>query len=238
VLRLAGRVANDDGRAVELEGADHTLVEVVDMGTGLIRFTIGGFKLSMGKGFGTANQFIMWFGPTMAESAMSEASATFYLKTNGAAYFGGGLSSGVFKNAATATTHTHTDTAATGTFGSNWHPRTYVASVDYNYTGQVNATGQFTGTQSYTLYIEKYDGATWNILASIVCGGSHDVGLIPNSEPASFNIAGSITFTDNSGGLTVPNLRARVGSFVSPNFSGTFYSVTETQTLSIQSTEG
>jgi hypothetical protein len=215
-----------------------TLDAVVDMGTGLIRFTIGGFRLVMGKGFGTTNQFIMWFGPAMAEGAMTEGAATFYLKTNGAAYFGGGLSSGAFKNSAVSTTVNHADIAQTGTFGSNGGARTYVAAVDYRWDGVVNVGGSFSGTQSYQLWIEKWNGSIWQNMGNITVGGNHDSFPVGNGEHAIFTIAGSLTVTDNSGGLSVPDLRARVSNFVSPNFSGSLYSVNQSQRLSIQSTEG
>jgi len=80
-----------------------TLDAVIDVGTGLLRFTIAGNTLSIGKGFGTTNQFIMWFGPSMAEAAMTEDAAVFYLRVDGSAYFGGTLSAGTITNSGTTT---------------------------------------------------------------------------------------------------------------------------------------
>lgn len=215
-----------------------TLDAVIDMGTGLIRFTIGGFRLTLGKGFGTTSQFIMWFGPTMAEAAMSEASATFYIKTDGSAYFGGTLSAGLLKNGAVATTHTHTDSSETGAFGSNGNPRIYVAAVNYTLDLLVSASGSWSGTPSYVLYIEKLISGVWTTLTSGTISGSADAGTFFSGEHTFEHIAGSITFTDSSGGLTVDNLRARVDTFAGATFSGSATSITETQRLSILSTEG
>jgi len=48
-------------------------------------------KRQLGTGFGTSNQFIDWFGPTAGP--INEATGTFYIKTNGEAYFGGDIRS-------------------------------------------------------------------------------------------------------------------------------------------------
>lgn len=217
-----------------------TLDATIDVGTGILRFTIGGFRLSIGRGFGTTSQFIMWFGPSMAESAMTEGTGVFFIKTNGDAYFGGTLSAGLLKNGAVSTSISHTAAIETGTFGSNGNPRNYIASIDYHWEGIAGTSGSFTTTPSYVLYIEKWNGSAWVTLTSGTVNGT----VNPDSEIAGeltfFDIEGSITFTDSSGGLTVQNLRARVDTYTFPTWSGGggFSSVVETQRLAILSTEG
>lgn len=159
-----------------------TLNAIIDMGTGLIRFTIGGNKLTMGKGFGTSNQFIMWFGPDQDESLMSEGAAIFYLKTNGDAYFGGTLSAGTIYNAGSSTLASDTGFVL-GPFSSSGHLITY--NVDIDLSGQLAASttwdevnGDTSGrppdpyagshhtiTATYT-FDKSTDGVSWTNIAT------------------------------------------------------------------------
>lgn len=103
--------------------AGGTLGVDIDVGAGMLTFAIGGNKLMLGRGFGTSSQFFMWFGPdSFTKATATEASAVMYLKTNGDAYFGGSLSSGVLRNEATSTTTTDPVSVIVGPFASNGDP--------------------------------------------------------------------------------------------------------------------
>jgi hypothetical protein len=191
-----------------------TLDAVIDMGTGLIRFTIAGNVLVLGKGFGTTNQFVMWFGPTMAENLMDESTAVFYLKTNGDAYFGGSLIAGTLVNGSTNSSLSDPNTVETGSFGSTGASRvvtaTYSYSIGQRYTGGSPA---FSGTDTVDLYIDKFESGSWVQKAHVFFaeadytnhppGGGGDPGLF------SHDFGGSVQWTDNTGELTVGNIRAR-----------------------------
>ncbi len=94
----------------------------------------GTYMKVIGKGFGTANQFIEWFGPKMAFNLCSESNAITYIKTNGDAYFGGALTSGVLKNGATSSSIAPNASADTGTFGSNGGAIVVTVSWTYEQT--------------------------------------------------------------------------------------------------------
>src|SRR3546814_13233791 len=64
------------------------------MNTGRIISDTGTHMTVQGKGFGTSNQFVKWYGPKMALNLCSEANAISYEKTNGVASFAGELNVG------------------------------------------------------------------------------------------------------------------------------------------------
>lgn len=217
-----------------------TLNAVIDIGTGMFRFNIGGSVLMLGRGFGSTGQFFLWFGPnSYTESTATEAAGTVWLKTNGDAYFGGSLSAGIFKNAAQSTSTTGAGlTIETGTFGSNGNPRQYVASIDSHLDILVNASGSWSGSPSAQIAIDRYSAGVWTQLAITTISGYYDSpGPFFSGEHAWAHIVGSVTFTDTSGGLSVENLRARIVSRGYGTFTGSATSQTITQRLGIISTE-
>lgn len=218
-----------------------TLDATIDVGTGMFKFSIGSNALYIGRGFGTTSQFFLWFGPNSYSPATAvEAAAIVYLKTNGDAYFGGSLNAGAFKNAARTTSTTGTGlTVETGTFGSNGNPRLYVASISSQLSLLVDTAGSFSGSPSAQIAIDKYSGGVWTQLATVTLAGTYPLGPGPfvNGDNALAEVSGSVTFTDNSGGLSVENLRARIISRGYGTFSGSAVSQTITQQLTIVSTE-
>jgi hypothetical protein len=221
-----------------------TLNAEIDMGTGLIRFTIGGNQLTIGKGFGTSSQFIMWFGPSMAENLMTEATAVFYLKTNGDAYFGGALLAGTLVNGATSSSISTTASSETGNFGSNGNSREYTVGYTYHESGTWNSgTLTITGTPSVTVVLEKWNGASWTQLGSShTYNGSSSAIQPQGGDPGSYQAdnSGGFSFTDNTGGLGPHNVRARITSRTDVGLSGVSLNapgVIRTQRLSIQSVE-
>ena len=218
--------------------AGGTLGVDIDVGAGMLNFSIGGNKLMIGRGFGTSNQFFLWFGPdSYTKATATEAAAIVYFKTNGDAYFGGSLSAGVLKNGATSTTLSQTATVETGTFSSNGDPRVYTASIYYTETATVLSSGSFANNPQVTLNIEKWNGSSWVLLASQTVVGTKTPGTLAFGENATYTISGSFQFTDTSGGLSVLNLRTRLSGWNDGNFSGSVGSGTQEQRTTILSTE-
>lgn len=93
-----------------------------NVGTGRIIWDNGTHMKVAGVGFGSAGQFIEWFGPKMDIAFCSEANAISYLKTNGDAYFGGSLSAGILKNSAQSTDTGASSSVTVGPFGTNGNP--------------------------------------------------------------------------------------------------------------------
>jgi len=139
-----------------------TVNAIIEMGTGLIRFAIGGNRLVLGKGFGTVGQFIMWFGPDMVEANMSENNAVFYLKRDGSAYFGGSLSAGVLKNAVQTSSIATSAYVETGNFNSNGNTITVTISFSASSTQRVNYPSTTQGRNEYDAAIAAFGGTVDN----------------------------------------------------------------------------
>ncbi len=175
-----------------------------DLDNARIVFNNGSVMKVQGVGFGSANQFIEWFGPVQSSfTSCTEANATYYLKTNGSAYFGGSLSAGVLKNSVQTTSQAYDASVTTGTFGSNGKSR--VVTVGYQASSSTNITGQC--PTPYTPYatIRLYRGTTagGTLLAEQTFNGSHSCSPGTGQfEPGSMvdGIGGSLTYTDNTGG--------------------------------------
>ncbi len=175
-----------------------------DLDNARIVFNNGSVMKVQGVGFGSANQFIEWFGPVQSSFAnCTEGNATYYLKTNGSAYFGGSLSAGVLKNSVQTTSTAQDANVTTGTFGSNGKSR--VVTVGYTATANARITGGCPAAYTPYATIRLYRGtnAQGTLLAEQQINGSH--GCNPGAgqyEPGNMNddIGGSITYTDNSGG--------------------------------------
>jgi hypothetical protein len=67
-----------------------TLGADMSLGAGRVIMDNGSYKRVMGVGFGTASAFADWYGPSAtAIGSITETGASFYIKTNGTAYFNG-----------------------------------------------------------------------------------------------------------------------------------------------------
>jgi hypothetical protein len=76
----------------------------IEVGAGIFSFSVGTSALYLGNGFGTSDQFFLWYGPNSVDLVdADETNAVVYLKTNGDAYFGGTLNSGTITNAGQTT---------------------------------------------------------------------------------------------------------------------------------------
>jgi len=65
----------------------------IDLNNARITFNNGTYMKVTGIGFGTAGQFLEWYGPTMSIGLCSESNAKYFLKTNGELFFGGATAS-------------------------------------------------------------------------------------------------------------------------------------------------
>ncbi len=106
---------------------------------GQIMFNNSSTMLVLGNpAFGSANQFVMWFGPSMAVSSCTQANAEFYLMTNGSSYFAGSLSAGTLTSKGATSDTSATANCETGAFGSNGG--TITVTLSYTYSGQTSAS--------------------------------------------------------------------------------------------------
>ena len=214
------------------------------VGTGRIIWDNGSHMKVAGVGFGSNNQFIEWFGPKVPIAQCTEANAITYLKTNGDAYFGGSLSAGILRNAATVTGIGPAEQIVLGPFGSNGGARTVVLS--YNYSNNIGITdaASWTGAPSASVVLERANGSGgWTQISVLnVTGSVSGQDGFGEFEPGFIQIgmAGSTTFVDNSGGLNV-TYRGRIVSRTLPTINSTISSssfFTPNQGVTVVSTEG
>lgn len=207
-----------------------------NVGTGRIIWDNGSHMKVAGVGFGSANQFIEWFGPKIDISLCTEANAIQYLKTNGDAFFGGSLSAGVLKNAARSTQVSATASVSTGSFGSNGGQRVVV--VSYSSFRQSSITGSCNGSGFPSVTIELLRNGV--VVQTFTATGS--VSCTPGFgefEPGEWeeNLNSSFTFTDNSGGITAEYTARLTSRPLATPPSSTTGPMTHTQSLGIVSTE-
>lgn len=108
-----------------------------DLNNAQIIFNNGVFMKVTGIGFGSNNQFLEWFGPSQNNLAnCTESNGVQWLRTDGAAYFGGTLSAGIISNAVQTTT-VSSDNVVMGSFVSNGRPAVVISTAS---TGLVIAT--------------------------------------------------------------------------------------------------
>jgi len=215
----------------------------VDVTNGRTIVQTGSFMKVSGAPFGSSNQFIEWYGPYFASlSSCTEANATYYLKTNGSAYFGGTLSAGVLKNAAQSTSVASDASITVGDFSSNGGVKTITLSYEYARGYQCNTnTGAITGSSNIAVLIEKSinGGSTWTTLATLTVPDTERTVEVepPDFDRVQYRASASTTLTDNTGAGNM-RLRARLTSRTLPTLSGTgIFNFVETQNISVISIE-
>jgi hypothetical protein len=194
----------------------------VDVTNGRTITTTGSYMKVTGAPFGSSSQFIEWYGPYFASlSSCTEANATYYLKTNGSAYFGGTLSAGTLTNRGETSDLSATAQITVGPFGTNGDPK--VVTVSYAYSGnwtqmQGSSTGTDSGSISATvkLYRKIGSGAETEVATLNVTGSwSYET----DSEPYpgnlyariwTQNMSGSASYTDNDASLSDRTYRAAI----------------------------
>jgi hypothetical protein len=197
-----------------------------DLGTitaGTIIFNNGSYMKVQGTGFGTTNQFIEWYGPSLGSiTSCSESNAISYLKVNGQAYFGGGLSSGVLKNSGTGTTVSNTAEVIVGPFSSNGNTININASASYRRT-QSSSTGgvTITGAGSGNITIERSsNGTSWTSLSTIGVNENERINGAAANENSIWGMNGATTTTWTPGTGTTYYVKVRWSSFTLPTITG------------------
>ncbi|SOB86774.1 Putative phage tail protein [Sphingomonas guangdongensis] len=212
----------------------------IDLAAGRITFNNGSVMKVSGIGFGSANQFIEWFGPSQSNlSACTEANASFYLKIDGSSYFGGSLRAGVIRNAATTTATANNASTSTGNVGSNGGTRTVVISYTWSegysfYQAQEGGSGTISAQ-----VVLRRNGA--NVATLNVSGSWNRSPGYGSSEPGSYseNMGGSLTFTDNTGGAAVEYSAHLISRSNGPGGAGASpQPASQSQALGIIQTEG
>lgn len=144
-----------------------TLDATIQVGNGLFLFTVAGNTLCIGNGFGTTDQFFLWFGPTVAVGSMAEGAATVYLKTNGDAYFGGSLSAGVIHNT-TRSTLTALTEIILGSFTSAGSSIQILSTANLGGWLAQSATWEETETDTSDRLADPYGGTHTTIRSTYV----------------------------------------------------------------------
>jgi hypothetical protein len=238
VDKLAGGVLNTGSTPIT-QNSD------INLGTGHIVFDNGSAMRVQGVGFGSSNQFIDWFGPHQAAfSDCTEANATFYLKTDGSAYFGGSLSAGTLRSSAQTTNTASNASISVGPFSSNGGNITALISYSYNHTytctqGTSTGNGTSTTTTSLALQNSTDSGGTFSTLATlpitITCSVTQPG---DGKDHVSIHGGGSTTVTWNPGALTTLELQGSLTAFASPVGGGSgIANNVITQNITVSSTE-
>lgn len=222
------------------------------MGTGHVVFDNGVVIKVLGVGFGSSNQFISWFGPKVAFAAMTEANAISYEKTNGYAYYRGGLDTGTLRYGPALNTGVGLTDTLLGPFGTNGNSKT--VSVSYTRTESFGrqSSGGFSGTPTLTVNLyRRYNGGAWSsVIASVTTVSAsidRDDGLYgtasffaTSGEPfyATITYSGAITFVDTTAGIGLFEYKASIISHSGYSLSGSPYGGGgSSQTVSLYSVE-
>ncbi|MBM7407049.1 MULTISPECIES: hypothetical protein [Sphingomonas] len=231
-VRVNGKLSANDIDAGSLRSVNG--VTTFDLTSGRVTFNNGSVMKVSGTGFGSNNQFIEWFGPVQSSLAnCTEANATFYLKTDGSAYFGGSLSAGVRKNAV----QTSGSRVSTGQIESGGRPRKVVVSYSYTRQAQQNSV-QTAGTGSSSAVVRLLRGTT-EIGRFTATGSWRRSSYGGQANPATYeeSLGGSLTVTDSSGGTQVEYVAELVSTSFGPGPSGSPTQDGIGQNLSIVETE-
>lgn len=184
----------------------------VDMTTGTMVFNNGITMSVKGTGFGSSNQFMEWTGPSQSSLAnCTEANAISFLKTNGQAYYAGGIIAGTLKSSMSNTSQAASASTSTGAITSNGN----TVSVNGSYALRSAATVTFpastTGVNDYNAALTAFGSAT-----SYDGGFSHE-GVKTNNPSGSFSMTikrdgGTlVTHSAINGSITLYGLRPTPG---------------------------
>ncbi len=231
--KISGVVSENNGELATFRvAADYSSFEDPDTGKVFLEMTEGELRINdavirivgpggtmmkvTGVGFGSTGQFIEWFGPKQTSlSTCTEANAVYYLKGNGSAYFGGSLTGGVRKNAVQTTAIATTAAVTTGVIGSGGGAR--VVTLGYNYQSFAQITGACPATPTLNATIQLYrgtDSSGVHLTTLYVVDGAWN--CTPGAgefEPGGWSVSmgGSLTYTDNSGGLSASYYAVLIG---------------------------
>jgi predicted phage tail protein len=215
-----------------------------DVTNGRTIVQIGSLMKVTGAPFGSSSQFIEWFGPYQSNLAnCTESNATAYLKTNGAAYFGGSLSAGTLTNRGETSDLSTSAQIIVGPFGTNGDPK--LVTVSYSYSGtwtefQNQSSGSSSGTISATVRLYRKIGAgSETEVATLNVSGNWSYYTDGEQQPGGIYyryweqaMSGSVTYTDSDSSMGDRTYRATVTAR-----STAFGTGSNSQRVSIVSTE-
>ena len=247
VNAMIANAAIDSAKILELSVSKisgGTLGADIAIGAGKITYDNGVFMRVQGLGFGTAGQFIDWFGPRPAGGNIalcSEANARNYMKTNGDSYWGGALNAGILKNAAQTTSTAPAAFVEVGPFLTNGGNKTVVFSYSYaNTITYKQGQASISGPTNAQLLLQKSlnGGASWSTMTTLNVTGATQFFLqaFPLDSTAEVEMSGAVTVTDTQGATNNLMYRGLILTRNTPTLSGT-YVTNETQNVSVVSTE-
>jgi hypothetical protein len=219
----------------------------IDLANVRIVFDNGSVMKVTGAGFGTSNQFLEWFGPrtTGGDPALcTEATAIYYLKTNGSAYFGGTLSAGTLFTAKTTTDTSATASITIGPYGTNGNSKAITVSYTMIRNGVDNGNTSAARNVVPSVTIQLYQtigaGAETLVSTQTFTGSINDD--TPDPGPPSlttfdYSNSGSFTFTDSTAGTASRTYRATISARSGSYSNGNRTAGTFTQNLTVQSVE-
>jgi hypothetical protein len=187
----------------------------VDVSNGRTIVQTGAFMKVSGSPFGSSNQFIEWYGPFFANlTSCTEANSTYYLKTDGSAYFGGSLSAGILKNAVQTTSLANNASVETGNYGSNGGTIQIILSYyAYSETGQIFYDATNEGLNDWEAAVTAWGapvGPTVNASKSVGTNGTTTIALDRSVNNGAFT-NGVTTLTISNGTETIVGTRPTPG---------------------------
>lgn len=208
-----------------------------DLNSARIILNNGSVMQVQGVGFGSASQFVEWFGPSLASvDQCTELNAMAYKKIDGSAYFGGALSAGTLFSSKATSDVLPNATVTLGPFGTNGGPISIVLSATahatYFLTGSQSPNTSFPNSGIIQLY-RTIAGGSEQLVGTLNLTGScnhnlYDAGQ--NRTRVVSTLGGSLTYTDTAGGTQARTYRATM-------ISRTMHHDAETQLISLASTE-
>ena len=274
--RVTGWEANDDGDEgnfivtsdnFEIEPSNPTGPRT-QFKDGSWRIYSGSIMTVWGTGFGSSGQFLEWTGPASSDlSNCTENTAIKYVKVDGSAYFGGTLSAGVLKNAATSTSIASNASISIGPFASQGDPINVVTSYSIistntatypatsqgstNWENAVTAWGA-TATGSYERTVNASKSISCNVVIKVSRNGVANwatLNITSGSETisgrgplTSEGISGNLTYRRTIGGTitstdNVGGTTTREFTAVIETRTGAVNGTIQSQTLSLVATE-
>jgi hypothetical protein len=174
--------------------------------------TIGSAKLAIG--LLTNNSMILWFGPSMAISAMTKTNAKIWFDAAGSSYWGGSISAGTLSNSVQGSNSTVPVDVICGPFSSNGDPITIAWSYTLTRGGRRVGSQTPSGTTTATIKLYQKIGPSETLVDTQVVTGStfYDYDGGTNETIFVENMSGSWTYSDNVGGATDRRYRVEVAS--------------------------
>lgn len=124
---------------------------------GTFRIYAGATMTVWGAAFGSSGQFIEWTGPTQSSlSGCTESNAIKFVKTNGQAYYAGGIIAGTLKTSVSNASLGTSATVTSGLIGSNGNTVNVNASYSFTATLTAQYAATSTGVTNYNNAISAF----------------------------------------------------------------------------------